>query len=137
MKLVYEESGERVDSGDHVTLRDGEEAIVEWCERPHKPSSQGHVTLRMKKSNGTQQFYVSVIEAKWVEREDRGFIPIGKRFDIAKNCLTQITGKDVRDYTVDEARALARSIRIADLRESDVECAKYLNKWLNGRLNNE
>lgn len=69
MKLVYVDSGKEVKVGDSVTMRDGFKATVDFYRKPHKPSSEGKVTLRS--GGGTQEFYVSVIGAEWINRTDR------------------------------------------------------------------
>jgi hypothetical protein len=39
---------------------------------PHKPSSSGHVVVKeMTELGFSKEFYVSVIGAEWIEREDR------------------------------------------------------------------
>ena len=67
MKLVYKDRpAVEVKIGDVVFL-DGEmRRKVEYFRTPHKPSSEGKVTL----DNGAE-YYVSVIGAEWIEREDR------------------------------------------------------------------
>lgn len=69
MKLVYTATGEEVKVGDKVTLSNGVEAEVEYFAKPHKPSSSGKVTV--KTEYYTMEYYVSVIGAEWIEREDR------------------------------------------------------------------
>ena len=74
MKLVYEASKKLVKVGDKVTLaRGGEKAKVAWFMPPHTSESEGKVTVYLVKSGHTQEFYVSIIGAVWVEREDRGY----------------------------------------------------------------
>lgn len=65
MKLVYKATGLPVQVGDTVAVRDGS-AQVDSFPKPHKPESSGYVYL----SNGAN-YYVSVIGAEWIEREDR------------------------------------------------------------------
>lgn len=54
--------------GDQVKVS-GRTVVVDWFQPPHKPSSEGKLTVR----DGCeyQEFYVSVIGAEWQEREDR------------------------------------------------------------------
>ena len=77
MRLIYEDTGEEVKTGDNILMKDGSCWIVDFFREPHKPSSSGKVYilpageidgLRMA---GGREFYVSVIGAKWIEREDR------------------------------------------------------------------
>lgn len=65
MKLIYTETGAPVQVGDEVMVN-GIAAKIESYPRPHKPDSSGRVYL----SNGAN-YYVSVIGAEWVERDDR------------------------------------------------------------------
>lgn len=70
MKLVYKKSGIEVRVGDLVVL-DGEECRVTYFRPPHKPESSGKVTLDSNIADHSGEFYVSVIGAEWIEREDR------------------------------------------------------------------
>lgn len=65
MKLVYTQTQTPVQVGDQVTVN-GQVVRVDHFRPPHKPESSGRVTL----SNGAE-YYVSVIGAEWIEREDR------------------------------------------------------------------
>jgi hypothetical protein len=73
MRLVYNDYGNEVKIGDVVTLRDGEKATVEFFREPHKPASSGkvNVTVRHGDHENTAEYFVGVIGAKWIEREDR------------------------------------------------------------------
>lgn len=77
MKLVYKATGLPVALGDTVILLgSGEEARVAHFKPPHKPSSQGHVTVdfplhKRRRANATREYYVSIIGAEWIDREDR------------------------------------------------------------------
>lgn len=83
MKLVYEKTGKLVKVGDIVTTRDKRKKMeVVYFAPPHKPASSGLVTIRPVGSTGPtgQEYYVNVIGAKWIEREDQGWSsdrPIG------------------------------------------------------------
>ena len=96
MRLVYESTGKPVQVGDKVTL-DGELLIVDYFRPPHKPNSEGKVTL-VGKSKFGYEYYVSVIGAKWVERDDRGE-PM----------------KVDRKLTADEVEALAWFLTVSNL----------------------
>ena len=69
MKLVYKDTQDRVLLGDMVTLSDGEEVRVLVANKPHKPSSSGKVTV--ENVGSMSEYYVGVIGAEWIEREDR------------------------------------------------------------------
>lgn len=65
MRLVYSKTGKPVRVGDEVTVS-GVVSRIESCPPPHKPDSSGRVFL----SNGAN-YYVSLIGAEWIDREDR------------------------------------------------------------------
>jgi DNA-binding beta-propeller fold protein YncE len=69
MRLIYEKTGKPVRRGDVVRLDEG------WCyvenfNEPHKPSSSGKVSIMDGDTGEVFDRYVSVIRAKWIERED-------------------------------------------------------------------
>jgi len=68
MRLVYNGTNDEVQVGDEITL-DGQNAIIEYFAEPHKPSSSGRITIRMQ--GYSYEYYVGVIGAEWIEREDR------------------------------------------------------------------
>lgn len=76
MRLVSELTGKEVKAGD-VVLVDGEAWIIQFAPKPHKPESSGRVYLvapdheERTTPNATRSYYVSVIGAEWIEREDR------------------------------------------------------------------
>ena len=73
MRLVYKGTQQLVEVGDQI-LRDGETFTVGYFAPPHKPSSSGKVTVLLHGSYGrgaTAEYYVGVIGAEWIEREDR------------------------------------------------------------------
>lgn len=65
MKLIYTETGELVKVGDTAKTFRGRSVEVKSFDKPHKPSSSGHV------ETSAGRFYVGVIGAAWVEREDQ------------------------------------------------------------------
>jgi hypothetical protein len=73
MKLVYKATGLPVAVGDEVRLDSPPRRYtVRHFRSPHKPSSEGHVTLFFENNpRAAQEFFVSVIGAEWIEREDR------------------------------------------------------------------
>lgn len=69
MKLIYKQPfGKLVQIGDKVTLT-GHEMTVESFEKPHKPDASGRVVVT--DGANSNRYYVSVIGAEWIEREDR------------------------------------------------------------------
>jgi len=69
MRLVYRDTQAEVKIGDWVTIR-GLAWEINHFAPPHKPSSSGKVTLRTK-DQVYREFFVTVIGAVWIEREDR------------------------------------------------------------------
>ena len=69
MKLVYSINNDPVQLGDLVTLSDGTEVKIHYFRKPHKPESSGKVTVQ--EHGTTREYFVSVIGAKWIDREDQ------------------------------------------------------------------
>lgn len=71
MQLVYECNNKPVQSGDVVHVRN----VAYYIERivePHKPSSTGRVWCRsMDEGKYFNEWFPSVIGAKWIDREDQ------------------------------------------------------------------
>ena len=77
MRLVYKEHnghnkpGTQVAIGDRVCIGlTHARHKVTYFAKPHKPSSSGKVTV-VNASGQESEFYVSVIGAEWIEREDQ------------------------------------------------------------------
>ncbi len=69
MKLVYNWNNEPVKLGDRTQLSNGDWVKVHYFRKPHKPAAQGKVSVL---ENGTiYEYYVSIIGATWIEREDQ------------------------------------------------------------------
>lgn len=72
MKLVYLATGLPVKIGDKVRTSREADCTVSFFREPHKPSSEGHVTVLFEGDpRQSAEYYVSIIGAKWVDREDR------------------------------------------------------------------
>lgn len=71
MRLVYKANGNEVKVGDVATTFRGEKVTVKYFEKPHKPNSEGKVTVQEEGCSFCNEYYVSVIDAEWIEREDR------------------------------------------------------------------
>lgn len=79
MRLVYKDTGMEVKVGDVVPMHDDDERTgvrVKYFAKPHKPNSSGKVTISVlyddsEEEAGTREYYVGVIGAEWIEREDR------------------------------------------------------------------
>lgn len=72
MKLVYDKNLVEVQIGDRGTLRDGKEYEVVRKEQPRNPASSGRVYVKEVGGEDFEMgYYPSVIDATWIEREDR------------------------------------------------------------------
>ena len=71
MELVYKETGLPVNTGDVVTLSGGQVVEVTYFRKPHKPESQGKVSVARDKDDCGMEYYVNVIGAHWINREDQ------------------------------------------------------------------
>lgn len=70
MKLIHLATKKEAKVGDLVKTRDGELAKLTYFTKPHKPSSEGKVSVEY--SDGVRrEYYVSVFGLEWIEREDR------------------------------------------------------------------
>ena len=71
-RLIYVATGELVKRDDKITLRDGEIRTVGHFAPPHKANSEGKVTVHAGADDlHGREYYVSIIGAKWVGREDQ------------------------------------------------------------------
>lgn len=72
MKLVYKTTQQLVKVGDTVKLNGEHFSVLDFLP-PHKPDSEGKVTVRHISSDSATgtSLYVSIIGAEWIEREDR------------------------------------------------------------------
>lgn len=73
MKLVYKDTNREVKVGDSVILFDGTVGKVTYFRPPHKSSSSGKISVRLNGDSFDSEYFVSVIGAEWIEREDRGY----------------------------------------------------------------
>lgn len=83
MRLVYTQDQPRCNkkAGDPVAVGDTVDGfrgpyIVEYFAKPHSQSSSGKVAVASIAADGTiapqaHEVYVSIINAEWIEREDR------------------------------------------------------------------
>lgn len=67
MRLVHRRTGVEVKVGDPVVSKGGREGRVTFFREPHKPASEGKITV----SDCMGERYVSVWGLQWIEREDR------------------------------------------------------------------
>jgi hypothetical protein len=70
MRLVYTATQQPVKVGDVVTRSDGPWK-VQFFRPPHKSSSSGKIVLIADGETIGCEFFVGVIGAEWIEREDR------------------------------------------------------------------
>lgn len=87
MKLIYTNDGEEVQIGDMVDIHGIKHQIVDLTP-PHKPSASGYVYVKkladLTSSNSDSfsrifssegdRYYVGVIGAEWIDREDREWV---------------------------------------------------------------
>lgn len=75
MKLVYKANGTEVKVGDSLNGLEGFAGyVIDSIEKPKSPASTGRVYVRHPnntKAGFGQGYYPSVIQAEWIEREDR------------------------------------------------------------------
>lgn len=71
MRLVYKGTEKEVKVGDVVTDFRGDKATVKYFREPHKPSSEGKITVTEDGSDWSAEYYVSVYGLEWIDREDR------------------------------------------------------------------
>lgn len=74
MRLIYTATGKPVAVDDRVDIH-GTVFVVAHMAPPHKAASEGKVTLRLphERSPSGREYYVSVIGARWIERDDRPY----------------------------------------------------------------
>lgn len=70
MKLVHDATGEEVKVGDNAVTFTGEPCVITGFQRPTSPASTGRVTVRFT-DDSEGSFYPGVVNATWIEREDR------------------------------------------------------------------
>ena len=74
MKLVHTATGQEVKVGDKVRFsKSGEEAYVSYFRKPHSPASNGHISVTdtLENQDDCFEYYVSVFDLEWIDREDR------------------------------------------------------------------
>lgn len=70
MKLIHINSLKNVELGDVVRSFRGDQGVVHHFVPPHKPSSSGHVSVRVD-THQEMYNYVGVWGLEWIDREDR------------------------------------------------------------------
>jgi len=70
MQLVYTETQTPVQVGDITSTFRGEDVTVTYFRPPHKPASSGKISVK-DENDRTAEYYVGVIGAEWINREDR------------------------------------------------------------------
>ncbi len=71
MNLIYKNTQKEVKVGDEVTTFRGEKARVTFFRQPASPASSGKISIKMNGEDYENEYYVSVIGAEWINREDR------------------------------------------------------------------
>jgi len=127
MRLVYEASGKEVQVGDVVHLDSG--AYTVWhFDKPHKPASSGKVFIRpISNENGfSHEYYVGVIGAVWIEREDRG--PVTKEFTSFFGNPQQLSRKEYQKKWVDVTNQMFMMFHDADMNDEWITMQKNVEK---------
>ena len=70
MRLVLYGTSVEVKEGDHVIGTDGNKYLITYAPKPHKPSSEGTITAK-DEDGESHEYYCSVFNCEWVDREDR------------------------------------------------------------------
>ena len=72
MELVYTKNQMPVYVGDEVQI-DNEPYVITYFDKPHKPASSGKISVQPKAdiSGYEREFYVQIIGAEWIDREDQ------------------------------------------------------------------
>ena len=127
MRLVYEASGKEVQVGDVVHLDSGA-YTVQYFDKPHKPASSGKVTVRHAYDDVGygQEYYVGVIGAVWIEREDRG--PVTKEFTSFFGNPVQLTRKEYQKKWVDVTNQMFMMFHDADMNDEWITMQKNVEK---------
>jgi len=71
LRLIHLADDDTADVGDTVTSSKGDVGVITHFRPPHKPNSEGHVTVALVEGLGSQYNYVSVWGLQWINREDR------------------------------------------------------------------
>ena len=71
MNLIYTKTGKEVKIGDIVKTGRGDLVEVIDFRQPHKPASSGKVGVQRTDEFWTSEYFVGVIGAEWINREDR------------------------------------------------------------------
>ena len=69
MKLVHENSGERVNIGDTIISFRGEAFIVTGWYVPRNPNSSGRVFVKLPGTEDIAEYFPGVFNLKWAEEK--------------------------------------------------------------------
>ena len=67
MNLIYTKTGKEVKIGDIATTFRDQKVVVVYFAEPHKITSSGKVTCRPVDSKDSEEFFVGVIGAEWID----------------------------------------------------------------------
>ena len=70
MNLIYNHNQKPVEVGDIIEL-DDMIVKVRYFREPHKPSSSGKMSVDVLGVVGESEFFVGVLGAQWINREDQ------------------------------------------------------------------
>ena len=144
MRLVYESTGAEVKVGDTIKVERRDQTVelrVDYFKEPHKPSSSGKVIV-MEPTGGTSEYFVGVIGAKWIEREDQKVCPTcdqwadGPNGECINRCGPQTAplmrnGKPLKTVPDGSPRRMADG-KNAWRKMNDAQRAEYMEWILNG-----
>lgn len=71
MKLVYTATNREVKIGDIVTTFQGQNVQITGMEKPRHAGSTGRVYVKGLDGSWQCEYYPSVVDAEWIDREDR------------------------------------------------------------------
>jgi len=102
--------------------------------KPHKASSQGKVNA-VKRINDEElefgiEYYASVYDMKWVEREDQGWIHPDVEMRLVFEAYDSIFGVDLSGLNLDDAIAFIRSTTIASFPDNRLDDMMLIKRWL-------
>ncbi len=66
-QLVYEKNNQPLKIGDTVTTFRGETGVLKGIGNPRHAGSAGRVYVELTGNNGSQEFFPSVVGAKWAD----------------------------------------------------------------------
>lgn len=132
MKLIHIDlNGKQSDVDVGFRFNYGEDHILEvvTCHLPHKASSGGKVTCKYP-DGSMREYFTSIFDMEWIEREDRGWIQPEVELRSVMDAYKDIFGTDISGYNLDDVTETIRSTYIADFPDDKLEEMIMIKKWL-------